>query len=63
MQLRCIVCSIDVSLKELNLNNCNTNKVFNMKSMLCQCLDELKNRIRNLNLNIKEEAFEEDFDY
>ena len=45
------------SLKELNLNNFNTNNVTDMQYMFSGCPDELKNKIRNLNLNIKEEAF------
>ena len=48
------------SLKELNLNNCNTNNVTNMYSMFCGCSDDLKMKIKSENKNIKDEAF---YDY
>ena len=46
------------SLKELNLNNFNTNKVTNMIGMFGGCLDELKLKIKSQFKNFKEEAFE-----
>ena len=45
------------SLKELNLNNFNTNNVTNMYGMFCECLNELKLKIKSQFKNIKEEAF------
>jgi surface protein len=44
-------------LTNLNISNFNMNKVKNMKGMLSNCSDELKNKIRKQNKNIKEEAF------
>ena len=46
------------SLKELNLNNFNTNNVTNMICMFYGCLDELKLKIKSQFKNFKEEAFE-----
>ena len=46
------------SLKELNLNNFNTNNVTNMWYMFRGCLDELKLKIKSQFKNFKEEAFE-----
>ena len=46
------------SLKELNLNNFNTNNVTNMRWMFSRCLDELKLKIKSQFKNIKEEAFD-----
>ena len=45
------------SLKELNLSNFNTNNVINMGLMFDGCSNELKNKIKSDNKNIKEEAF------
>ena len=45
------------SLKELNLNNFNTNNVTNMNYMFKGCLDELKLKIKSQFKNFKEEAF------
>ena len=45
------------SLKELNLNNFNTNNVTNMKGMFRGCSDDLKMKIKSENKNIKAEAF------
>ena len=45
------------SLKELNLNNFNTNNVTYMSSMFYECLDELKLKIKSQYKNFKEEAF------
>ena len=45
------------SLKELNLNNFNTNNVTNMYSMFWGCSDDLKRKIKSENKNIKDEAF------
>ena len=47
------------SLKELNLNIFNINKVTNMYDMLSRCSKELQTKIRSLYHNIKEEAFED----
>ena len=47
------------SLKELNLNNFNTNNVTNMCCMLRGCLDELKLKIKSQFKNIKEEDFDD----
>ena len=44
-------------LKELNLNNFNTNNVTNMYCMLSGCSDDLKMKIKLENKNIKGEAF------
>ena len=35
------------SLKELNLNNFNTNNVTNMRSMFSGCSDELKLKLKS----------------
>ena len=48
------------SLKELNLNNFNTNNVSDMECMFYGCSDQIKNKIRTEYKNIKEEAFNED---
>ena len=45
------------SLKELNLNNFNTNNVTNMSGMFSGCLDELKLKIKGQFKNFKDEAF------
>ena len=45
------------SLKELNLNNFNTNNVTDMSYMFNGCLDELKLKIKSQFKNFKEEAF------
>ena len=45
------------SLKELNLNNFNTNNVTNMSCMFSGCSDDLKMKIKLENKNIKGEAF------
>ena len=45
------------SLKELNLNNFNTNNVANMWYMFSRCLDELKLKIKSQFKNFKDEAF------
>ena len=49
------------SLKELNLNNFNTNNVTNMVSMFNGCSDELKKKIEIQYRNIRKEAFENYF--
>ena len=48
------------SLKELNLNNFNTNNVTNMNFMFSGCSDDLKMKIKSENKNIKDEAFIDD---
>ena len=45
------------SLKELNLNNFNTNNVTNMVGMFFGCSDDLKMKIKSENKNIKDEAY------
>ena len=45
------------SLKELKLNNFNTNKVDNMYGMFKGCSDDLKMKIRSENKNLKDKAF------
>ena len=45
------------SLKELNLNNFNTNNVTDMKFMFAGCSYDLKRKIKSENKNIKYEAF------
>ena len=45
------------SLKELNINNFNTNNVTNMSCMFSECSDDLKMKIKSENKNIKAEAF------
>ena len=45
------------SLKELNLNNFNTNNVTNMRWMFTRCSGDLKRKIKSENKNIKDEAF------
>ena len=45
-------------LKELNLNNFNTNNVTYMSGMFSECLKELKLKIKSQFKNFKEEAFE-----
>ena len=44
-------------IKELNLNNFNTNNVTNMSYMFSGCFDELKLKIKSQFKNFKEEAF------
>ena len=44
------------SLKELNLNNFNTNNVIYMYGMFSGCLDELKLKIKGQFKNFKDEA-------
>ena len=46
------------SLKELNLNNINTNNVTNMHSMFFGCSNEFIMMIKKQYKNIKKEAFE-----
>ena len=45
------------SLKELNLNNFNTNNVINMECMFYGCSNDLIMKIKTQYKNIKEEAF------
>ena len=45
------------SLKELNLNNFNTNNVESMYGMFSWCSHDLKRKIKSENKNIKDEAF------
>ena len=45
------------SLKELNLNNFNTNNVTDMSHIFSGCSDDLKMKIKSENKNIKDEAF------
>ena len=45
------------SLKELNLPNFNTDNVKDMSKMFYGCSDDLKNKIRLDNKNIRNEAF------
>ena len=45
------------SLKELNLNNFNTNNVTDMRCMFGGCLDELKLKIKSQFKNFTGEAF------
>ena len=45
------------SLKELNLNNFNTNNVINMVGMFYRCSKELIMKIKTQYKNFKEEAF------
>ena len=45
------------SLKELNLNNFNTNNVIYMGGMFNECSNELIMKIKTQYKNIKEEAF------
>ena len=45
------------SLKELNLNNFNTNNVTDMGAMFYGCSNELIRKIKIQYKNIKEEAF------
>ena len=47
------------SLKELNLNNFNTNNVINISCMFSKCSDELKLKLKSKFNEFKEEAFEE----
>ena len=47
------------SLKELNLNNFNTNNVTNMRYMFSKCSDELKLKLKSKFNEFKKEAFEE----
>ena len=48
------------SLKELNLNNFNTNNVTNMSCMFNGCSNDLKRKIKSEIKNIKDEAFDDD---
>ena len=48
------------SLKELNLNNFNTNNITDMNCMFSQCSDELKLKIRSQYKNFEEMAFDDD---
>ena len=48
------------SLKELNLNNFNTNNVTNMRCVFSECSYDLKRKIKSENKNIKDEAFDDD---
>ena len=50
------------SLKELNLNNFNTNNVTDMSGMLSKCSVELKLKLKIIN-EFKEEAFEDYEEY
>ena len=45
------------SLKELNINNFNTNNVIDMSGMFDGCLDELILKIKSQFKNFKKEAF------
>ena len=45
------------SLKELNMNNFNTNKVIAMEYMFYGCPKELQMEIKTKYKNIKKEAF------
>ena len=45
------------SLKELNLNNFNTNNITYMSCMFEGCLDELKLKIKSQFKNFRKEAF------
>ena len=47
------------SLKELNLNNFNTNNVIYMRYMFSKCTDELKFKLKSKFNEFKEEAFED----
>ena len=47
------------SLKKLNLNNFNTNKVRDISYMFSGCSNSLKMKIKNQYKNIKKEAFED----
>ena len=47
------------SLKELNLNNFNTNNVTNMRWMFSKCSDKLKLKLKSKFNEFKEEAFED----
>ena len=44
--MSCMFCGCS-SLKELNLNNFNTNNVTNMSCIFGGCLDELKLKIKS----------------
>ena len=48
-----------LSLKELNLNNFNTNNLTNMNGMFYACSEELIKKIRKQYNNIIDEAFED----
>ena len=45
------------ALKELNLDNFNTNNVTSMVDMFFECSDELIMKIKTRYKNIKQEAF------
>ena len=45
------------SLKELNLNNFNTNNITNINNMFEGCSKELRMKIKTQYKNIKDEAF------
>ena len=47
------------SLKELNINNFNTNNVIYMRYMFSKCSDELKLKLKSKFNEFKEEAFED----
>ena len=47
------------SLKELNLNNFNTNNVTNMSGMFSKCSEELKLKLKSKFNEFKDEAFED----
>ena len=46
------------SLKELNLNNFNTNNVTDVRCMFAGCSDDLRRKIKSEKKNIKNEAFQ-----
>ena len=47
------------SLKELNINNFNTNNVTYMRYMFSKCSDELKLKLKSKFNKFKNEAFED----
>ena len=47
------------SLKELNLNNFNTNNVTDMDYMFSKCSDELKLKLKSKFNEFEEKAFED----
>ena len=51
------------SLKEINLNNFNTNNVSDMSYMFSKCSDELKLKLKSKFNKFKNEAFEDYEDY
>ena len=50
------------SLKELNLNNFDTNNFIDMRYMFSYCSDELKLKLKSKFNKFKNEAFEDDWD-